>query len=259
MMVEYKDTICSEDETECITYDHWFYPDTAFRFTMKWVMATGQTVADTVLSWFNKASKQGMSLYPVPEDPFALAQDTHSNPLRCPIRIQMVDGVVAHEDEQEFLLKILFRFGFIDIGCNVKHDFTSPRTESSGSDHAKCLMISPSPTTDFSSIIDNHEDEEEHEEVTKSMNYIHQAGGMFISLVLSENSQRPPFFYWAWNHMMSNRYRGQCSEKFQDFLLSEFRNVCSDKDGVLTNLYADFLQERQLGKRRAATPPIFLE
>lgn len=274
MMVEYKDTICSEDETECvwqlqgnidmelaptsadaplgewtrITYDHWFYPDTAFRFTMKWVMATGQTVAETVQSWFNKASKQGMSLYPVPEDPFALAQDTHSNPLRCPIRIQMKEKVVAHEDEQEFLLKILFRFGFIDIGCNVKHDFSSPRTESSSSEHAKVLS-SPSPVL--------HSEEEE--DVTKSLNYIHQAGGMFISLVLSENTNRSPFFYWAWNHMLSNRYRGQCSEKFQDYLLSEFRNVCSDEKGVLTKLYADFLIERQQGKRRAATPPIFDE
>lgn len=275
MMVEYKDSICSEDETECvwqlqgnidmelasfstdsplgewtrITYDHWFYPDTAFRFTMKWVMATGQTVAETVISWFNKASKQGMSLYPVPEDPFALAQDTLSNPLRCPIRIQMREGVVAHDDEQEFLLKILFRFGFIDIGCNVKHDFSSPRTESSSSDHTKNLIQSPSPPSALN----------DEEEVTKSLNYIHQAGGMFISLVLSENSRSPPFFYWAWNHMLSNRYRGQCSETFQDYLLREFRSFCSDHDGVLTELYADFLQQREQGRRRAATPPIFDE
>lgn len=275
MMVEYKDSICSEDETECvwqlqgnidmelapfsadsplgewtrITYDHWFYPDTAFRFTMKWVMATGQTVAETVISWFNKASKQGMSLYPVPEDPFALAQDTLSNPLRCPIRIQMREGVVAHDDEQEFLLKILFRFGFIDIGCNVKHDFSSPRTESSSSDHAKNLMQSPSPPTALN----------DEEEVTKSLNYIHQAGGMFIRLVLSESSSSPPFFYWAWNHMLSNRYRGQCSETFQDYLLREFRSFCSDHNGVLTKLYDDFLQEREQGRRRAATPPIFDE
>lgn len=274
MMVEYKDSICSEDETECvwqlqgnidmelapfsadsplgewtrITYDHWFYPDTAFRFTMKWVMATGQTVAETVLSWFNKASKQGMSLYPVPEDPFALAQDTLSNPLRCPIRIQMREGVVAHDDEQEFLLKILFRFGFIDIGCNVKHDFSSPRTESSSSEHAK-VLASPSPAP--------HPDDEM--EVTKSLNYIHQAGGMFISLVLSESMSSPPFFYWAWNHMLSNRYRGQCSETFQDYLLREFRSVCSDHNGVLTQLYSDFLKERASSRRRPVTPPIFDE
>lgn len=163
-------------------------------------MGTGQTVADTVLSWFNKASKQGMSLYPVPEDPFALAQDTHSNPLRCPIRITMKEGVIAHENEREFLLKILFRFGFIDIGCNVKHDFSSPRTESSSSEHARSFG-SPSPTK---RVLIN----DDGQDATKSMNYIHQAGGMFISLVLSDSDLKPPFFYWAWNHMLSNRYRG---------------------------------------------------
>ncbi|CAL4401847.1 DEP domain-containing protein [Caenorhabditis elegans] len=275
MMVEYKNKICQEEETECkwqlqgdidmelapptpdsplgewtrITYDHWFYPDTAFRITMKWVMGTGQTVADTVLSWFNKASKQGMSLYPVPEDPFALAQDTHSNPLRCPIRIQLKEKVVAHSDEREFLLKILFRFGFIDIGCNVKHDFSSPRTDSSSSDHTKALS-SPSPTLQLEG------DDGDLDDVTISMNYIHQAGGMFISLVLSENPNRPPFFYWAWNHLLSNRYRGQCSEKFQDYLLSEFRAVCSDKNDTLTQLYSDFKKEK-LQKPRPATPPKF--
>uniref|UniRef100_A0A1I7TWQ8 DEPDC5_CTD domain-containing protein n=1 Tax=Caenorhabditis tropicalis TaxID=1561998 RepID=A0A1I7TWQ8_9PELO len=272
MMVEYKDAICNEDETECvwqlqgnidmelapfsadsplgewtrITYDHWFYPDTAFRFTMKWVMATGQTVAGTVSSWFDKASKQGMSLYPVPEDPFALAQDTLSNPLRCPIRIPMKEGIVKHLDEQEFLLQILFRFGFIDIGCNVKHDFSSPRTESSSSDHTKTLS-SPSPTLQVQPEV----------EETRSLNYIHQAGGMFISLVLSENQKDPPFFYWAWNHMLSNRYRGQCSELFQDYLLREFRAVCSDQRGVLTKLYTDFLKERKARQPRVVTPPFF--
>uniref|UniRef100_A0A8R1HJG8 DEP domain-containing protein n=1 Tax=Caenorhabditis japonica TaxID=281687 RepID=A0A8R1HJG8_CAEJA len=277
IMVEYLYHICNEDQTDCvwkeqgsidmelaalsqdsplgewarIYYDHWFYPDTAFRFTMKWVMATGQTVADTVHSWFNKASKQGMSLYPVPEDPFALAQDTYSNPLRCPIRIHIKEGVISHEDEHEFLLKILFRFGFIDIGCNVKHDVSSPRTQSSSSEHkgSATTVSSPSPVRMA----------DESQETTRSLNYIHQAGGMFIRLVLFESRDKPPFFYWAWNHMLSNRYRGQCSEKFQDYLLSEFRAVCSDENGELTELYNEFRMEKteREASQRSSTPPMF--
>ena len=52
-------------------------------------MATGSTVSDLVLNaWQRKARELcGMTLVPVPKDPFALPTDARSDPLRCPIYV----------------------------------------------------------------------------------------------------------------------------------------------------------------------------
>ncbi|CAB3401882.1 unnamed protein product [Caenorhabditis bovis] len=211
-----------------IYYNTGFYPDNAFSFTMKWFLAMGQTVSDLLALWGNRAGRFGYSLYPVPDDPFALAQDTHSNPLRCPIRIDVKD-IMEKDEERDFMIHFIFRFGFVDMKCNTKHDFAATK-QSSVSDRRSYAAHSPSPSG-------------ERQYPVKSLDYVHQAGGMFLSLVLSDI--QPPFFYWAWNHMLSNRYRGKCTETFQDYMLSEFRRYCANENNLLTNLLAEFREKRK--------------
>ncbi|PIO52861.1 hypothetical protein TELCIR_25826, partial [Teladorsagia circumcincta] len=79
-----------------VVYDRSFCEQKAFELSLKWFMATGQTVADTVYTWQSKISKEKFYLFPVPEDPIALPKDLNSNPLRCPIRVQVQQDVVPN-------------------------------------------------------------------------------------------------------------------------------------------------------------------
>ncbi|CAI5446675.1 unnamed protein product [Caenorhabditis angaria] len=209
-------------------YDSIFYPESAYSFQMKWYLATGQAVADLLTGWSNKSRQQFSILtFPVPDDPFSLAQDTYSNPLRCSIQIPFKnDGIVAKEDEKDFIVSVLFRFGFIDFGCNVKHDFQTPRN---------------APDLSSSTTL-------------KSFSFIHQIGGMFVSLMIGDeknSSSSPPFFYWAWNHMLSNLYRNktQCTEEYQDYMLSEFRKFCANENNYMETLYEEFNNMRRNGPK----------
>ncbi|CAD6188597.1 unnamed protein product [Caenorhabditis auriculariae] len=177
-----------------VVYEGSFAECKAFEFNVKWFMATGQTVAENIASWYSKALKLKFSLFAVPEDPFALAQDTLSNPLRCPIRINVCENVLNKDTEAAALQYMLLTLDFIEMGCH-----------SHSSDHP--TISSPSSKTNA---------------------YIHKAGGMFVLLVT--NKEEPPFFFWAWNFMLSNKYRGQCTEEFLDAQLSAFRSACNDAD-----------------------------
>uniref|UniRef100_A0A0K0CU21 DEPDC5_CTD domain-containing protein n=1 Tax=Angiostrongylus cantonensis TaxID=6313 RepID=A0A0K0CU21_ANGCA len=88
---------CLLGEWGRVVYDRSFCELKTFELSIKWFMATGQTVADTVYAWQSKISKEKFFLFPVPEDPIALPKDVNSNPLRCPIRIQVdKDAIPSH-------------------------------------------------------------------------------------------------------------------------------------------------------------------
>ncbi|EPB71274.1 hypothetical protein ANCCEY_09638, partial [Ancylostoma ceylanicum] len=81
-----------------VVYDRSFCESKTFELSIKWFMATGQTVADTVYTWQSK-----FYLFPVPEDPIALPKDVNSNPLRCPIRVQVVPNIIPDHMVRDFL------------------------------------------------------------------------------------------------------------------------------------------------------------
>ncbi|KHJ83242.1 hypothetical protein OESDEN_17061 [Oesophagostomum dentatum] len=72
--------------------------------------------------------------------------------------------------------------------------------------------------------------------------YMHQTGGMFVSL--ERPAGKPMFFFWAWNHMLTKKYRqdSQCSEAFQDYMLREFRKYCGNIDNKLYQFYTSMPQ-----------------
>uniref|UniRef100_A0A1I7WUY3 GPN-loop GTPase 3 n=1 Tax=Heterorhabditis bacteriophora TaxID=37862 RepID=A0A1I7WUY3_HETBA len=159
------------------------------------------TICNSCVTFLKVAKTKAFWLFPVPEDAFALPKDVHSNPLRCPIRIQVKQGVVPGHMLERTLLHLLYCFGFCAMACDVEH--------SSGSRHSsfsKSEQVLERSTYSHRS----------------SSHFIHQTGGMFVSLERPLN--QPLFFFWAWNHMLSKKYRqdSQCTEEFQDHMLREF-------------------------------------
>ncbi|VDK73662.1 unnamed protein product [Litomosoides sigmodontis] len=71
--------------------------------------------------------------------------------------------------------------------------------------------------------------------------YVHLTGGMF--LMYDEPRQA---FVWSWNHMLSHRYRANlnCSEDFQDYMLSDFRSFCSNANNRIDNYIVNLLENQ---------------
>ncbi|VDD86163.1 unnamed protein product [Enterobius vermicularis] len=59
--------------------------------------------------------------------------------------------------------------------------------------------------------------------------YVHVSGGMFLVYDTLKK-----IFLWAWNHMLSNRFRSNtgCTEEFQDYMLADFRDFCAGPRAV---------------------------
>uniref|UniRef100_A0A7E4W892 DEPDC5_CTD domain-containing protein n=1 Tax=Panagrellus redivivus TaxID=6233 RepID=A0A7E4W892_PANRE len=93
-----------------------------YEFSVKWLMATGQKVADTVLkTWGRGASKYGFHIFAVPEDLFAEPTNPLSSPLRCPIYVPIKTDVIPHKGMKfDFIFRTALKaLGFIPINCSV--------------------------------------------------------------------------------------------------------------------------------------------
>ncbi|EYB91682.1 hypothetical protein Y032_0203g1835 [Ancylostoma ceylanicum] len=223
---------CPLGEWGRVVYDRSFCESKTFELSIKWFMATGQTVADTVYTWQSKISKEKFYLFPVPEDPIALPKDVNSNPLRCPIRVQVVPNIIPDHMLEQTLQHLLFCFGFCAMECPIEH--ATIRSSSFTSKDKESALLSKS--------------------VSGSSLYMHQTGGMFVSL--ERPTDKPMFFFWAWNHMLTKKYRqerwealhhdtymiSQCSEAFQDYMLREFRKYCGNIDNKLYEFYTSMPQ-----------------
>ncbi|GMT20551.1 hypothetical protein PFISCL1PPCAC_11848, partial [Pristionchus fissidentatus] len=175
-----------------IEYERSYCEGKSFEFTVKWMVACGQTVADTLSAWRRRAETAKMFLFPVPDDVFALPTDVHSNPLRQPIKIKITRPSERREGIRDAELPSVMRHllhhrGFISMACPVHK--------------RRCEC---------------------------SQYFTHWTGGMFVSLERPPGNNEP-FYYWSWNHMLSHRYRhASCTEIEQDEALKELRSYCDD-------------------------------
>ncbi|ETN78371.1 conserved hypothetical ATP binding protein, partial [Necator americanus] len=189
---------CPLGEWGRIVYDRSFCESKTFELSIKWFMATGQTVADTVYTWQAKISKEKFYLFPVPEDPIALPKDVNSNPLRCPIRVQVKQNLIPEHMLEQTLRHLLCCFGFCAMECPIEHatlrssSFTSKDKESA---YGKITL---------------------NKSASASSLYMHQTGGMFVSL--ERPTDKPIFFFWAWNHMLTKKYRQESQRIAPSFL-----------------------------------------
>ena len=111
-----------------LKYQHQYEPDSAYELALQWSVASGALVGKMVLNWARKACQMGLSLIPVPHDPFALPITLNSDPVRGPIFIQLDtdclldDNVILFNsfdpnswEQRMFLFReeIAKRFGFV--------------------------------------------------------------------------------------------------------------------------------------------------
>ncbi|GMS89637.1 hypothetical protein PENTCL1PPCAC_11812, partial [Pristionchus entomophagus] len=187
-----------------IEYERSYCEGKSYEFSIKWMVACGQTISDTLLTWRRRAENAKLYLFPAPDDVFALPTDVDSNPLRQPIKIRVTranEGGITDMELPSVMRHLLHHRGFISMACPVHK--------------SRCEC---------------------------SQYYTHWTGGMFVSLERPPN-RAAPFYYWAWNHMLSHRYRNPrdsqrstrvvtaaegCTEVEQDEALRELRSYCDD-------------------------------
>ena len=106
-----------------IKYQHYYDTTEAFEIALQWSVATGAIISEMLHTWARKAQGYGISLIPVPSDPFALPITLNSDPVRGPIFIEMDTDVISFEafaestwDQRLFLFReaIAHKFGFIN-------------------------------------------------------------------------------------------------------------------------------------------------
>ena len=108
-------------------YQGKYRPDKAFELRVNWSVATGAVITELVSNWARKAQSSGLSIIPIPGDPFALPSQ-NSDPIRGPIyidldtecirldRTNLFQEFAEHSWEQRLFLfreSIVKRFGFI--------------------------------------------------------------------------------------------------------------------------------------------------
>jgi len=108
-------------------YQGKYRPDKAFELRVKWSVATGALIAELVSNWARKAQSNGLSIIPIPGDPFALPSQ-NSDPIRGPIYVELDTVCIRKEgnnlfqdfakeswDQRLFLFResIVKRFGFV--------------------------------------------------------------------------------------------------------------------------------------------------
>ena len=72
-----------------LQYQQQYEPDSAFELALQWSVAIGALIGKMVLNWARKGCQMGLSVIPVPHDPFALPITLNSDPVRGPIFIQL--------------------------------------------------------------------------------------------------------------------------------------------------------------------------
>eukprot|EP00092_Neocalanus_flemingeri_P072503 GFUD01089255.1.p1 GENE.GFUD01089255.1~~GFUD01089255.1.p1 ORF type:complete len:533 (-),score=132.20 GFUD01089255.1:9-1607(-) len=132
-------------------YQGKYRPDKAFELKVNWSVATGAVITELVSNWARKAQSNGLSIIPIPGDPFALPSQ-NSDPIRGPIFIELDTECLKQEksnlfeeftedswEQRLFLFResIVKRFGF--IACTTDpHQQKSSATFSTHHQYIHC-------------------------------------------------------------------------------------------------------------------------
>uniref|UniRef100_A0A1I7RZM9 DEPDC5_CTD domain-containing protein n=3 Tax=Bursaphelenchus xylophilus TaxID=6326 RepID=A0A1I7RZM9_BURXY len=153
-------------------YERSFTPYKAYEIWVKWFMANSQKVSDLIRKqWLRHAQRLQFHIFPVPEDAFAEPTNFLSSPLRCPIFVELRTDLIPENIFHEVIREILVAFGFTLMNCQVHKD-----RERLKNIHGN--------------------------EIEPTVQYVHLSGGMFVKF-----DPQTRKFMWAWNHMLSHRYR----------------------------------------------------
>ncbi|XP_076106602.1 GATOR complex protein Iml1-like isoform X2 [Mytilus galloprovincialis] len=251
-------------------YHAYYSPQCAWELELQWVVATGSILAELVSTWYRKARPCGFQFLPVPVDPFALPTAPDSDPLRGPIFLPLniacmsnggkgifhgYDQDIKAQKLKHFQQSIIKRYGFMPFSVMAKPSGypPSPNPSSSGSSpsqneeqYVHCsggmfVLIedsqTTSPTMKEAPFVYGHK--------KKSASQLRKD---YIARQTSRTNQHDDQhwnkigFLWSWNYMLSKKWRTSHTgdEHFQDKMLADFREFCSNKDDRLKEYWHDY-------------------
>ncbi|KAK3094846.1 hypothetical protein FSP39_006992 [Pinctada imbricata] len=247
-------------------YHAYYSPLCAMELQAQWMVATGCILGDTIYTWARKATACGFHLLPVPCDPFALPSAPESDPLRGPIFVPLEVGSLF--DEGQYLFKepetrtqkmtlfqdsILKRYGFMPTSVCVSREGRFPVHGSSSPEDQQQYVHC---TGGMFVLIENTQITSP---TAKRMPHFNTFGKKsssemrkdYIARQTSSSGHVPMHvdskigFLWSWNFMSSKRWRSQNTgdEHFQDKMLADFRNFCSNQGGRLKDFWNDYKLE----------------
>ena len=262
-------------------YQKKFRPNRSFELRLNWSVATGTIVTELVSTWARKAQSNGLSIVPLPGDPFALPSQ-NSDPIRGPIYIELDTECLKMEDKhifeefsedswdhRLFLFRecIVKRFGF--VACST--DPNQQKSCATFSTHhqyihctGNCFVLIPTllPTKKQGILGLRHKKtagsgQERREEsppvgsVPKEQNIISRAADGQTQVKYSHNETG---FLWSWNFMISRRWKNLSTTgatgdiAFMDKLLADFRRFCENRDGRLEHYWEECQEARRVGE-----------
>ena len=237
-----------------------YRPDKAFELRVKWSVATGALITDLVSNWARKAQMNGLSIIPIPGDPFALPSQ-NSDPIRGPIYIELDTECIKYQreslfqdfakqswDQRLFLFResIVKRFGF--IACTTDpHIQMSSATFSTHHQYihctGNCFILIPTRLDQdqvygiqgikgmvkkkSGAVPPRHpvnSQSDKTDESTSSAISRHPEGKTSVMYEHDESG-----FLWSWNFMISKRWKNISNTgatgdiAFMDKLLADFR------------------------------------
>ncbi|XP_052074227.1 GATOR complex protein Iml1-like isoform X2 [Mytilus californianus] len=251
-------------------YHAYYSPHCAWELELQWVVATGSILAELVSTWYRKARPCGFQFLPVPVDPFALPTAPDSDPLRGPIFLPLniacmsnggkgifhgYDQDIKTQKLKHFQQSIIKRYGFMPFSVMAKPSGYPP---------------SPNPSSSSSSPSQNEEqyvhcsggmfvlieDSQTTSPTMKEAPFVYghkkksasQLRKDYIARQTSRTNQHDDQhwnkigFLWSWNYMLSKKWRTSHTgdEHFQDKMLADFREFCSNKDDRLKEYWHDY-------------------
>lgn len=82
-------------------YQCCYDPTEAFEIVIQWSVATGAIISELLHTWARRAQSLGITLIPVPSDPFALPITLNSDPVRGPIFIELDTDCLLEENQSD--------------------------------------------------------------------------------------------------------------------------------------------------------------
>ncbi|XP_065209009.1 GATOR complex protein Iml1 isoform X2 [Planococcus citri] len=241
--------------------------DQAFELVIEWVAASGSIISELIYSFNRKAQSNGLHLIPVPADPHALPYSLKSDPLRGPVFVPL--DIECLMDNKSYLFEeypedswprrllllqeeIAIKFGFISCkgGNEATHHhnqyvhltgnvfllIATPSSECSSSQESSPLLHSKSASLNMKSFKSRLAIESNEIAVSPHQEYITRHVTDH-----SKKSENRIGYLWSWNHMIGRRWKGTNlgtnDEAFQDKLLHDFRQFCSNADGRLKTFW----------------------
>ncbi|KAL1140271.1 hypothetical protein AAG570_000203, partial [Ranatra chinensis] len=236
-----------------VKYHSVYQADKAYEMIVQWVAASGCIVADLVFGWARKAQACSLQMIPIPADPFAIPGSSKSDPLRGPVFIPLdteslmgTKSYLFEEFDEETWAQRLILF---QDAIAVSFGFISCRVENTQR-HNQYVHVSGNVFLRIPSLPCEHTGSESG--VSRSRPVRRQSASSDTLTAsphhefITRHVSSPPTdletrvgFLWSWNHIVSRRWRlggstnALCDEPFQNKLLSDFKEFCSNQNNRL--------------------------